>query len=399
MQAIKKVAVGISGGVDSAVSALLLKNKGFNLLGIYLRNWDIPDETGHCQASEDLEDAKYVCDKLKIPLKEVNFVKEYWNEVFSYMTEEYEKGFTPNPDVLCNKKIKFDLFFKYAMEHLKVDAIATGHYARSSYGQFLEKYDSSKNAKLLTSADANKDQTFFLCQISQQSLRRTMFPVGDLTKDLVRRIACDNGLEKIAKKDESTGICFIGKRNFQNFFAEYLKPQQGNFINISTGKIEGKHNGRHLWTIGQGCRIGGVKDTLYVADKLHFENDIVVASGFYHPVLFTESLYTEKPHWISEGINESESTFDCSFRFQHRKPLINCKVCKFDNGSLFVRLERPLRAITSGQYAVFYKKDECLGGVKITRPGPSYFSLDKSVPGDYDEYNEFKLQKYAVASS
>lgn len=395
---VRRVAVGISGGVDSAVTALLLKKQGFDVVGIFMKNWDLPDETGICKISEDFKDARYVCDKLKIPLKEVDFVKPYWNEVFSYMTEEYEKGFTPNPDVMCNKRIKFRLFFDYAMNKVNADAIATGHYACSSFGPYLERYDPSKKAKLLKSKDENKDQTLFLSQISQEALRKSMFPVGIMTKDVVKKIAFENDLAKIAKKRESTGICFIGKRDFQHFFSNYLKPKPGKFLNLETGKIEGTHQGRHLWTIGQSTRISGCKEALYVADKSD-ERDILVVRGLEHSALLTDFFFTEKPHWIADGPENSDFVVDCHFRFQHRKPLTRCKLVQVGANDWIVRIENPLIAITPGQYAVFYSNEECLGSAKILRTGPSYFILKKDIPEGYLEYPDDQTLKASSVSN
>lgn len=203
--------VGISGGVDSAVTALLLKNKGFNVTGIFMKNWDIRDETGKCAVEKDYEDARWICNKLKIPLIQIDFVKEYWNEVFSDLIEKYQTGYTPNPDILCNKNIKFNKFFDVAFNRFQADAIATGHYANTSFGPYLENYKEDTNVHLLQAHDNSKDQTFFLNQIPQQTLRRCMFPLGNYLKNHVKTIAKEAGLHKIAQKKESMGICFVGK--------------------------------------------------------------------------------------------------------------------------------------------------------------------------------------------
>lgn len=208
---IRNIVVGISGGVDSAVAALLLKNKGFNITGVFMRNWDIKDETGYCIVEKDFEDARWVCDRLKIPLVQVDFVKDYWHEVFSDLIEKYQSGYTPNPDILCNKNIKFNKFFELARSRFHADAIATGHYARTSFGAYLENYKADTNVRLLQALDNKKDQTFFLNQVSQQSLRRCMFPLGDYLKNNVKKIAEEAGLHRIARKKESMGICFVGK--------------------------------------------------------------------------------------------------------------------------------------------------------------------------------------------
>lgn len=220
MKMIRNVAVGISGGVDSAVTALLLKNKGFNVTGVFMKNWDIRDETGNCTVEKDYEDARWICDKLKIPLIQLDFVKEYWNEVFSDLLEKYQTGYTPNPDILCNKNIKFNKFFDVARNRFQADAIATGHYANTSFGAYLENFKENTNVHLLQAYDSNKDQTFFLNQIPQQTLRRCMFPLGNYLKNHVKMIAKEAGLHKIAQKKESMGICFVGKREFQDFISE-----------------------------------------------------------------------------------------------------------------------------------------------------------------------------------
>lgn len=368
---IKKIAVGISGGVDSAIAALSLKRNGFEIVGVFMKNWDLVDETGICSVQKDLIDAIYICDKLGITFKEVNFVKHYWNDVFNVLLQDYEIGLTPNPDILCNKKIKFKYFFDYAIKHLGCDAIATGHYAQSSYGENFEKC-TELGAKLFKALDQNKDQTFFLSQIPQDALRRTIFPLGFLTKLKVKDIAHENKLEKIANKKESMGMCFIGNRNFQSFIGEYIKPQSGKMLDVDTGKVVGTHLGKHTWTIGQRCNLGGTKEPYYIAQKSNGQ-DIWVAMGHNHPALFSNSLTTDEPYWIYQEPYELSSNriMECEFRFQHRKPLVKCSVLKLNNGSLHIILQNCLRALTPGQYAVLYKGQECLGSARILRSGPS----------------------------
>jgi len=219
---IRNVVVGISGGVDSAVSAHLLKQRGYNVLGVFMRNWDEHDEAGRCSGEQDLKDATWACQKLQIELRQVNYVKQYWTAVFSQFLDDYQQGLTPNPDILCNKHIKFDLFHKYALETLNYDAVATGHYARNSLGNFLEHRDRDRirDVRLLIPTDTFKDQTFFLAGIAQESLQRTMFPLGDLLKTQVKQLAKSIGLQRLAEKRESTGICFVGKRDFKSFIRE-----------------------------------------------------------------------------------------------------------------------------------------------------------------------------------
>ncbi|GFY78966.1 mitochondrial tRNA-specific 2-thiouridylase 1 [Trichonephila inaurata madagascariensis] len=372
--AVKKVVCAMSGGVDSSVAALLLKNRGFQVQGVFMRNWDIADEKGQCQADREKEDAEYACKKIGIPLLEVNFVKEYWHNVFSYLINEYKAGYTPNPDIHCNKKIKFDLFFKYALKNLKADAVATGHYARIAQSSDLPE----KGFKLLKGVDKQKDQTFFLAQIPKYSLEKCIFPVGEMTKDIVKKIAAAAGLDRIVQKRESVGICFIGRRNFQEFIDDYIEPLEGNFINVENKKIVGKHKGVHCWTIGQRCALPGQPSAFYVAERDVITQDILVAPGRMHPALFHQTVVTENPYWINKpSINfEKGESFQCEFRFQHREPLVNCLMYQDSEGKLQIYLEKPLRALTPGQYAVFYTGDECLGSAKILYRGPSMYVLD-----------------------
>ncbi|XP_073981358.1 mitochondrial tRNA-specific 2-thiouridylase 1 isoform X2 [Rhodnius prolixus] len=336
-----------------------------------MKNWDLLDETGICSVEKDLIDAVYICDKLGISFHEVNFVKHYWNEVFSELIQDYEMGLTPNPDILCNKRIKFNHFFDFAIKHLGCDAIATGHYAQSSYGGNFEKCP-ELGVKLYKALDQNKDQTFFLSQIPQHALKRTIFPLGVLTKNKVKSIAFENKLEKIASKKESMGMCFIGNRNFKRFIEDYIKPQRGNLLDVDSGKVIGTHFGKHTWTIGQRCNLGGLKQPYYIAQKSS-NQDIWAAIGHNHPTLYTNSLTTDKPYWIYQEPFELSSSriMVCDFRFQHREPLVNCSVLKLYNGGLHIVLQSYLRAVTPGQYAVFYKGQECLGSAKILSPGPS----------------------------
>uniref|UniRef100_A0A0K8T8H0 tRNA-5-taurinomethyluridine 2-sulfurtransferase n=1 Tax=Lygus hesperus TaxID=30085 RepID=A0A0K8T8H0_LYGHE len=319
---IKKVAVGISGGVDSAVAALLLKRKGYEVVGVFMKNWDLTDENGYCSTEADLDDACFVCQKLNIPFHEVNFVKPYWNQVFEELISDYQNGLTPNPDILCNKYIKFKRFCDHATDRLGCDFIATGHYARRS---FPETDSSSSAVRLLKAKDPDKDQTFFLCQIPQNSLQKTLFPLGDFMKSEVKKIAAENGLEKIAKKKESMGMCFIGNRHFPSFIEDYVAAKEGVFIDIDSGKIVGRHTGKHQFTIGQGCKLAGFVEKVYVARKNENE-DIYVAMGHEHPVFYGRHVFTSPAHWIRTEPHELArgSFLSCQFRFQHRNPLINC---------------------------------------------------------------------------
>ncbi|XP_013419706.1 mitochondrial tRNA-specific 2-thiouridylase 1 [Lingula anatina] len=384
---IRRVACGMSGGVDSAVSAFLLKQKGYEVLGVFMKNWDGRDETGFCSADEDREYAQYACSHLDIPFIEVNFEKDYWHNVFCELIEEYENGLTPNPDVLCNKHIKFNKFFNYVREELGADALATGHYAQSSAGPYLENLDTSKGVKLLKAADTLKDQTLFLSQISQKSLQRTMFPLGGLLKTQVKQMAVSAGMEKLAQKKESMGICFIGKRKFQSFLEEYIEPRPGEFIDIETGKVVGSHKGVQFWTVGQRCHLGGMPHAYYVASICPETQQILVAPGSDHPALYTDLFKAGPPHWIHSepALLQAMHKQECDYLIQKMDSLTRCTLWKPFNGleELEVHCSRTARAITPGQYAVFYLGDECLGSAKILSTGPSMFDLDND-PKDND---------------
>ncbi|XP_042227628.1 mitochondrial tRNA-specific 2-thiouridylase 1-like isoform X2 [Homarus americanus] len=352
-----------------------------------MRNWDEKNEKGHCAGDADAEDAEWVCRRLDIPFHEVNFVKEYWNDVFMYMIEEYKAGFTPNPDIMCNKKIKFSPFLKHAQEDLNCEIIATGHYARTSFGDNLEKYDPRKGARLLQSIDRLKDQTFFLSQISQKSLQHTMFPIGDYSKDVVRKIAESANLDRVAQKRDSTGICFIGSRNFQEFISEYIEENPGSFIDIDTREEVGTHQGIHQWTIGQRCNLSPFPQPYFVAEKHPEANNIYVVSGTHHPALFTSTMFTEPIYWIHSPASQlfTKGQLECQFRFQNTASLVPCVITTHTHNpwhhsptqnNMVVSLATPLRAITPGQYAVFYIGDECIGSARIIRPGPSLYALN-----------------------
>ncbi|XP_036762515.1 mitochondrial tRNA-specific 2-thiouridylase 1 isoform X4 [Manis pentadactyla] len=271
MLAARHVVCALSGGVDSAVAALLLRRRGYQVTGVFMKNWDLLDEHGVCTADKDCDDAYRVCQILDIPFHQVSYVKEYWNDVFSDFLNEYEKGRTPNPDIVCNKHIKFRCFFHYAVDNLGADAVATGHYARTSLedeevfqqkyikrpeGLFRNRFEVRNAVKLLQAADSFKDQTFFLSQVSQDALRRTLFPLGGLTKDFVKKIAAENRLHHVLQKKESMGICFIGKRNFERFILQYLQPQPGKFISVEDSKVLGTHKGAALaWGCWSLCEL------------------------------------------------------------------------------------------------------------------------------------------------
>ncbi|XP_063783178.1 mitochondrial tRNA-specific 2-thiouridylase 1 [Pseudophryne corroboree] len=393
MQGVRRVVCAMSGGVDSSVAALLLRKKGYQVTGVFMKNWDVLDERGVCTAEKDLEDAHSVCQKLNIPFHQVSYVKEYWHDVFSSFLSEYAEGRTPNPDVLCNKHIKFNYFLNYAINNLGADAIATGHYARTSHEDgeiFLHQHIESpqtrstnihevtNDVKLLKAVDHMKDQTFFLSQISQYALRKTLFPLGTLTKDFVKQIAAEAGFHHILNRKESMGICFIGERNFEKFVLEYLEPQPGNFVSIEDGKIIGTHKGWFLFTLGQRARIGGKRNAWFIVDKDVTTGEVFVAPSRDHPALFTDQLQTDRVHWLS-GNPPAElvqnKIIECHFRFQHQMALEDCILTLNQDGSVWVQIVKPIRALTPGQFAVFYKGEECLGSGKIVRLGPSLYSL------------------------
>ncbi|XP_019947624.2 mitochondrial tRNA-specific 2-thiouridylase 1 isoform X2 [Paralichthys olivaceus] len=371
------------------------RRSGFSVTGVYMKNWDPVDERGVCSTEKDCEDAYRVCHTLNIPFHQVSYVKEYWHEVFSYLLKEYEKGRTPNPDILCNKHIKFNHFHKYAINTLGADAMATGHYARTSQEDedvfqqthiapsttlFRDRFEIRNPARLYKGADLLKDQTFFLSQISQDALRQTMFPLAGLTKEFVKKIAAEAGFHYILKKKESMGICFIGERNFENFILEYLEPKPGNFVSIEDGKIMGTHKGWFTLTLGQRARIGGQRDAWFVVDKDITTGDVFVAPTTNHPALFRDTVRTDRFHWLTvDPPPELARTqmMDCHFRFIHQMPLIPCTVTLNMNGSVWISLSQPIRALTPGQFAVLYKGDECLGSGKITQLGPSEHTLQQ----------------------
>ncbi|XP_033845814.1 mitochondrial tRNA-specific 2-thiouridylase 1 [Periophthalmus magnuspinnatus] len=395
MGLIRHVVCAMSGGVDSSVAALLLKRRGYSVTGVFMKNWDSLDESGVCTSDKDCEDAYKVCQTLDIPFHQVSYVKEYWHEVFTNLLKEYQKGRTPNPDIMCNKNIKFNHFYKYAIDTLGADAMATGHYARTSQEDeeifqqtfsspptklFRDRFEIRNPVRLHQGADLFKDQTFFLSQIPQDALRHTMFPLAGLTKDFVRKIAAEAGLHHVLQKKESMGICFIGERNFENFILEYLEPKPGNFVSIEDGSVKGNHKGWFTLTLGQRARIGGQRDPWFVVDKDIATGDVMVAPTTNHPSLFRDTLKTDRFHWITmEPPRELALTkmMECHFRFIHQMPLIRCTVTLNMDGTVWISLSEPVRALTPGQFAVLYKGDECLGSGKILQLGPSQFTLQR----------------------
>lgn len=348
-----KVVVGISGGVDSSVAALLLKEEGYDVVGIFMKNWDETDENGVCTAEEDYEDAVKVANQIGIPYYAINFEKEYYDRVFTYFLDEYKKGRTPNPDIMCNKEIKFKAFLAYAKK-LGADYIATGHYARVDR--------STDETIMLRGLDNNKDQTYFLSQLSQDQIKDVLFPVGNLQKSEVRDIAHKYKLATADKKD-STGICFIGERNFNEFLSNYLPAKPGNIVDTK-GKILGKHDGLMYHTIGQrrGLGIGGDGEAWFVCGKDLDKNELIVCQGANNPLLFSNRLIASEFSTFSKKKLPEE--FTCTAKFRYRQKDINAKVKILSKDQVEVTYD-PTKAVTPGQAAVFYQGEICLGSAII----------------------------------
>lgn len=354
-----RVVVGMSGGVDSSVTALILKEQGYDVIGVFMKNWDDTDENGVCTATEDYKDVAAVADQIGVPYYSVNFEKEYWDRVFEYFLAEYRAGRTPNPDVMCNKEIKFKAFLDYAME-LGADYVATGHYAQV-------RTDEDGTVHMLRGADNNKDQTYFLSQLTQEQLKKTMFPLGHLEKPEVRRIAEKAGLST-AKKKDSTGICFIGEKNFKKFLGEYLPAQPGKMMTLD-GVEMGNHAGLMYYTIGQrgGLGIGGqhgqlTSDPWFVVGKDLTTNTLYVGQGFHHEHLYSTSLDASDLSFT----REMPETFDlhCTAKFRYRQEDTGVTI-HVNGDKVTVDFDEPVRAITPGQAVVFYDGEECLGGAMI----------------------------------
>lgn len=365
MTARPTVIVGMSGGVDSSVTALLLQQQGYTVEGLFMKNWDEDDGSEYCTAKEDLADAQAVADKLGIRLHTANFASEYWDNVFEHFLAEYQAGRTPNPDILCNREIKFKVFLDYATL-LGAGKIATGHYCRV-------RTDSDGHTRLLKGLDPNKDQSYFLHAVSEAALARTLFPVGELAKPAVRALAEQHGLVT-AKKKDSTGICFIGERRFKDFLERYLPAQPGVMETVE-GKPIGQHSGLMYYTIGQrqGLGIGGTKngseEPWYVAGKDLLRNTLLVAQGD-HPALYATALLCSQLHWINGGMpSGTPATLHCKIRYRQADQ--TCSLQAIDKDTLRVDFIEPQRAITPGQSIVFYDGDICLGGGIIETALPS----------------------------
>ncbi len=348
------VILGMSGGVDSSVAGWLLQQQGYDVQGLFMSNWD-EDEDGYCTAAEDYQDARRVCEQLGIPLHKVNFAGEYRERVFAHFLEEYRAGRTPNPDVLCNREIKFGVCFDYA-RRLGAEWVATGHYAR------IEQNGAAP--QLLRAVDRDKDQSYFLHAVPGAALAKTLFPIGALRKSDVRRMARELTLPVFDKKD-STGICFIGERPFAQFLSTYLPAQPGD-IETPDGRKVGQHSGLMYYTLGQrqGLHIGGRNDASeepwYVAAKEVHRNALIVVQGHDHPALLSTTLRASQLAWVRGEPPGGE--FACTAKVRYRQPDQACAVQILPGGSCAVRFDAPQRAVTPGQYVVFYDGEECLGG-------------------------------------
>ncbi|WP_224484595.1 tRNA 2-thiouridine(34) synthase MnmA [Robertkochia aurantiaca] len=394
----KRVVVGLSGGVDSSVAAYLLKEQGYEVIGLFMKNWhdDSVTISNECPWLEDSNDAMIVADKLGIPFQTVDLSKEYKERIVDYMFKEYEHGRTPNPDVLCNREIKFDVFLKIALD-LGADFVATGHYCRKDS---IQK-DGQTVHRLLAGKDGNKDQSYFLCQLSQEQLSKTLFPVGELTKPEVRKIAAENELVTADKKD-SQGLCFVGKVRLPDFLMQKLQPKEGNIVEVPAemvsgkktvqsfrdkeeelafhaskyeyspdeGKVVGKHQGAHFFTKGQrkGLAVGGTPEPLFVIETDVETNTIYTGQGKDHPGLFRKALFVKEDelHWVREDLQLAEGqSLELKARIRYRQPLQTAMLHKVENG-LYVEFKLPQSAITEGQFVAFYQDDELIGSGVIS---------------------------------
>lgn len=345
----KTVVVGMSGGVDSSVTALLLKEEGYNVIGLFMKNWEETDDEGVCNASKDFRDVEAVCETIGIPYYSVNFVNEYRESVFAEFLSEIRKGRTPNPDILCNREIKFRVFFEKALQ-LGADFLATGHYCRTD-----------GKGGLFKGVDPEKDQSYFLCSVRKPVLEKVLFPIGGFPKRQVRDMARAGGLPTAEKKD-STGICFIGKRDFRQFLSRYIPYQKGPFL-TPEGKQVGEHEGMAYYTIGQrkGLGIGGPGDAWFVVDKDPILNIVYVEQGQTHPLLYSDSLVAEEIITVDPD-TPFTTPFSCKAKIRYRQPEEECLVTPTGRGTARVDFLRPQRAVTLGQSVVFYLEDQCLGG-------------------------------------
>lgn len=352
----ERIVVGMSGGVDSSVAALLLKEQGYDVIGVFMKNWEEQDENGVCTAETDWRDVRDVCDIIGIPYYSVNFAKEYWDRVFSYFLKEYRAGRTPNPDVLCNREIKFRAFLDFAMK-LGASRMATGHFVQTN-----------EQGDLLRGVDPNKDQSYFLYMLHREQLKKALFPVGGMTKQEVRRIAEEKGLP-VSKKKDSTGVCFIGERKFKQFLQTYLPAQPGDMVSPE-GQVVGRHDGLMYYTLGQrrGLGIGGCGDgrSWFVIGKDLERNRLLVAQGEDHPMLYSTHSVAGDVTWIGEAPMQRNEVLRCTAKFRYRQGDQPVEAW-MEDGQLMVHSLTPQRAVTPGQSVVLYDGERCLGGAVVER--------------------------------
>lgn len=364
----KRVVLGLSGGVDSAVAAYVLKKQGYEVIGVFMRNWDSSlnndilgnpnNDADICPQEQDYNDAKKVAEHLGIELRRVDFIKEYWDYVFTYFLDEYAKGRTPNPDILCNKHIKFKAFLDYA-KSIDADYIATGHYARVEHHE-------NDDSIMLRGVDNNKDQTYFLCQLNQMQLQSSLFPIGDMTKPEVRQLAEELNIP-VAHKKDSTGICFIGERDFREFLKNYIPAKNGKMVNIANNEVVGEHQGIMYYTIGQrkGLNIGGPGDAWFVVGKEYENNILYVCQGDSNQWLMSEGALITDVNWIPSIKPNHE--YDCTAKFRYRQKDNDVSIHFVNGNTIYVTFKNPVKAVTPGQAAVFYQGDVCLGGGTIDK--------------------------------